>query len=269
MIVVASVLPALFGVWFVERARLAARARAVAGIRLRALDRVAMAAPALRAAGLAALAGAVMGGWTTAALGAAGTLVVLRVRRRRADANRRAALDAQVPDVMRGIASALRAGRNVPQALDAAAEGAPAPIAEPLRAALARLAVGVPLPDAVEVFARAAGTARAREAAEAIRIGERAAALLPAVLDHAADAMDDRARIDRDRAAAGSQARLSAIVVGAMPVAFYALVGGGARRQLGLLFSDPVGWLLLGAGLGLDVAGVLWMRSMIRSRESR
>ena len=48
-----------------------------------------------------------------------------------------------------------------------------------------------------------------------------------------------------------------------MPIAFFLLIGSGARDQVAILIGDPVGWVLLGCGLGLEVLGALWMRQMI------
>jgi len=55
-------------------------------------------------------------------------------------------------------------------------------------------------------------------------------------------------------------------VVGAMPLAFFTMAGPTAREQLTFLFTEPVGWIVLGMGLALQGAGALWMRSLMRPR---
>jgi tight adherence protein B len=171
-------------------------------------------------------------------------------------------MDEQIPEVLRAISAAMRAGRSMPQALEAAHEEAREPARDALARALARLEVGAPLDDAIEAFARAAGTETARVAAETLKVGRTAGGNIPAVLDVAVASAVERVRIARDRAAATSQARLSALVVGGMPVVFYALIGAGARDRMLELLREPVGWLVVGLGLALEGAGALWMRAV-------
>ena len=59
---------------------------------------------------------------------------------------------------------------------------------------------------------------------------------------------------------------MSALVVGLMPIAFFAIVGSGARDQVHVLFGDPIGWALLAGGLVLEAGGALWMRALLRPR---
>jgi tight adherence protein B len=253
-------------VWFAARARLGVRVRKLAGVRLRITDR--MSASLSRASATRALvgllAGIVLGGSTLGVAGIAAGLAaepLLRSRAVRAEAR---ALERQLPDALRAIASALRAGRSLPQALAAARDEAPHPIRRPLHAAVRRLDVGAPLDDALDAFAAAARADSASLAAETIRIGRAAGANLPNILDVAAASLDERARIALDRRAATSQARMSAMVIGGMPIAFFAMVGGGAQRDV--LLRDPVGWVLIAGGAALDAAGILWMRALTRTR---
>src|SRR5205807_1166803 len=73
----------------------------------------------------------------------------------------------------------------------------------------------------------------------------------------------------RDRAATSAQAKMSALVVGLMPLAFFAIVGSGARDQLRVLVGDPIGWALLASGVVLEAGGARWMRALLRPRRSR
>ena len=51
-----------------------------------------------------------------------------------------------------------------------------------------------------------------------------------------------------------------------MPLAFFAIVGSGARDQLRVLVGDPIGWALLASGVVLEAGGALWMRALLRPR---
>jgi tight adherence protein B len=170
-----------------------------------------------------------------------------------------------IPDLARSLASGLRAGRNIHLALAAAAEDAAEPLRDVLAAALARLDAGASLEQALEPLARTGP--RARLLTDALLIGRAAGANLPGVLDTLAASIAERARIERDRRAATAQARMSAVIVAAMPAAFYAMVGAGARVQVAVLVGDPIGWTLLAAGVALEAAGLLWMRALLSGGE--
>ncbi|MFN2613784.1 MAG: type II secretion system F family protein [Actinomycetota bacterium] len=262
-----AVLPAVaILLWFRGRARLGARVRALAGVRLRIGDRarafIARIRP-LRVCG-AALGGFVAGGVAFACVGAAGAVVAEPVLRARAKRKHAVSVDAQLPDALRSLASALRAGRSLPQALEAAREASRQPLREALDAAIVRLGVGGSIEDAIEAFGATAGTQAARTAAETMRIGRTSGANLPVILDVAVTSIAERARLDRDRRASTSQARLSALVIGAMPAALFVLAGSGARQQLRFLTHDPLGWTLLAGGVVLEGGGALWMRAVLR-----
>lgn len=247
-----------------RRARLGARTRALAGVRLSMSGRLLALSPARAVVG--ALAGFVIAGGVGVVVGVVVAVTsepIARARQARTASRR---MDEQLPEVLRSISAAVRAGRSLPQALEAANEEAASPAREALDAVLGALASGVPFDEALSVFARKAATPAAHEVAATLRIGRAAGANLPMMLDVAVESMGESSRIARDRRAATSQARLSAIVVGSMPVAFFAMVGSSAREQLRVLTHDPIGWALLGAGLGLEFAGAMWMRSMSKAR---
>ena len=250
---------------FVARARVGARVRALAGVRLRLSERAADAVsrvPMTRVA-IGALGGDVAGGHATAAAGAVLALAYEPLRRARAARAMARALETQVPDVLRALGTALRAGRSLPQAIGAARDESRPPVRALLDSAVQRLSVGASVDASLEAFARA--TPAAAIAVETVRVGRLAGSNLPAILDVAVTSLAERDRLARDRRAATTQARMSAMVVGAMPLAFFVMAGSGARAQLSILLGDPVGWVLLAAGLTMEAGGALWMRALLRA----
>jgi len=252
--------------WFSGRARLGARARSLGGVRLRAVERLAVAVDRVSLARATAglLAGAAAGGLSLALAGTAGGLAWEPLSRARLRRARSQHVDRQLPDALRATATALRAGRNLAQAIECARDEVPAPLHVALDAAVRHMQVGAPLGRALDVFAETAGSTEAAAAAETMRIGRAAGANLPAILDAAVESLVDRERLARDRRAATAQARMSAMVVGSMPLAFFVTAGSGGRAQLRTLLHDPIGWVLLAAGLGLEAVGFLWTRALVR-----
>jgi tight adherence protein B len=257
-----------FLVWFARRARVGRRSRAAAGVRSRARGRFwsRRAATIVGRAGLGALGGMFLGGAPLAAAGFIAGAVSEPVMRARAARGRDRRIDAQLPDVMRALSAAVRAGRSVPQALEAARDEARQPIRAPLDRAVGRMSVGATLPEALDAFATDCGTPDAALVVETLKIGRAAGANLPLILDVAVESLSERDQIARDRRATSAQAKMSALVVALMPVAFFAIVGSGARDQVHVLFGDPIGWALLAGGLILEAGGALWMRALLRPR---
>lgn len=264
MAVTAMIAVVVLMAWFVNRARLGARVRRMAGVRLRVVQRVLGARARVASIALGMLGGFVAGGVPGAVAGCVGAGAWPWIKRERARRGLARAIDDQVPDVLRSISAAVRAGRSLTQALEAARHDARMPIRSPLDAALGRLSVGASVEDAIETFARAGGTDAVRTAAETLALGHRAGGNFTSILDEAVAASAERARIVRDRHAATANARMSAAVVAAMPAAFYLFVGSGARAQLLDTLLTPVGIAAIGLGLGLEAAGALWLRSLTK-----
>ena len=258
---------AAFIAWFVRRARVGRRSRDVAGVRSTFAKLV---TPSVRIGAARAvvgmLAGMVLGGLALAAVGGVVGAISEPVVRARAGRNRDRRLTEQLPDMMRALAAAIRSGRSIPQALDAAREESMAPLRVALDIANARLSVGTTLDEALGAFAAEAAIEEATQVVETLKIGRAAGTNLPVILDVAVESLAERQRIARDRRAMSAQAKMSALVVGLMPLAFFAIVGSGARDQLRVLLGDPIGWALLAAGVILEAGGALWMRALLRPR---
>ena len=268
MISIAIAAPCLvFVVCFARRARVGRRSRNVAGVGS-GLER--FLTPSFRIGGLraavGALAGMVLGGSVLAVVGAVAGAVSEPVLRARAARNRDRRLIEQLPDMMRALAAAIRSGRSIPQALEAAREESIPPLRAALDTADARLSVGATLDEALDAFATEAATEDASLVVETLKIGRAAGANLPLILDVAVESLVERERIARDRRATSAQAKMSALVVGLMPLAFFAIVGSGARDQLRVLIGDPIGWALLAGGVILEAGGALWMRALLKPR---
>lgn len=210
--------------------------------------------------------GFVWGGPAPALVGAVAGTIGPEVRIRRRIAQRSLRVTEQLPEVLAGLAAPIRAGATLPQALAACAEEADLPLRRVLERTCRDLDAGVSQDQALELFAERCGVPEAHLAARALRVGRRAGSELARVIDEVADTMRERERLASELRASTAQARMSAIVVASLPVVFLALMSTGARDQASLLFGEPIGWLLLGVGGGLEGAGILWIRKLTRPR---
>ena len=90
------------------------------------------------------------------------------------------------------------------------------------------------------------------------------AAAPAAALDGLAASLRDRSEIAAEGRALSAQARMSAVVVGSLPVGY--LVGAAFfdPRQVHVLTDSPFGLLCLLAGLILEALAALWIRALLR-----
>ena len=84
-------------------------------------------------------------------------------------------------------------------------------------------------------------------------------------LDGLATSLRDRLGVAAEARALSSQARMSAIVVGGAPVAYIVWSAVVDPHALQVLTGTLFGRVCLGLGLGLEVLGGWWMRSIVRS----
>jgi tight adherence protein B len=86
---------------------------------------------------------------------------------------------------------------------------------------------------------------------------------LAGLLERLADALEDGQDAHQARVAASAGPRSTARLLGLLPVAglgLSALVGAPPTD----LLSGPLGWLVVGTGIGLAVVGHLWTRALAR-----
>lgn len=177
------------------------------------------------------------------------------------DARRRRREDARSRDIavaVRLLVGELEAGSQPAAALHAAAEAAPT-VAELGEAA--RAAAGGE--DPATVLA-ASADARIQVLGAAWRLGSASGVALAAVLARVAGDFAAAAEQHRSVGVALAGPRASAVLMSGLPLLGIGLGTTMGARPLHLLTAGPAGRLLCCAGVLLDVAGVLWMRSVIR-----
>jgi tight adherence protein B len=189
------------------------------------------------------------------------TLWVLRTR-----AHRRYA--GALPLALEQIAGHLRGGGTVGHGVAALAEGG-GPLAGDLRRVQARADLGVGLADALAAWPVERDIGDVRAVAGALAVAETLGGRSAHALDGLAASLRDRIGATAEARSLSAQARLSAMVVGASPLAylvFSALVDPGS---VGVLVGTGAGRVCLVVGLLLEAVAALWMRRILASAEAR
>jgi tight adherence protein B len=181
-----------------------------------------------------------------------------RWRTRRHDADGLASL-------LDDVARAVRSGSSLANACaEAAALGADAVRVE-LAAVVARADRGQPLAAALGRWSRDHPSTDVRLAGAALSLAASAGGAQARAVDGVAATVRERRAMAAEVRAQSAQARLSAIVIGLLPIAFllWALATDG--RTATFLVADPIGWMCLATGIVLEALGALWMRRILRA----
>jgi tight adherence protein B len=174
---------------------------------------------------------------------------------------------AALPSVVEQIAAHLRGGGTVAHGVSALADG-DGPLAADLRRVRSRADLGVGLSDALAAWPAERDLPDVRAVAGALAVAESLGGRSAHALDGLAKSLRDRLGAAAEARSLSAQARLSAVVVGASPLAylvFSALVDPGS---VGQLVGTGIGRVCLVVGLVLEAAAALWMRRILASAEA-
>ena len=209
------------------------------------------------AAGGAALLG--LPAWPAVPLGIGGAALVALVSlwTRRTERIRRRTVEAVLVEVCQQLSSELRAGQPPGAALDHAAE-----LWAPLAPAAEAFRVGADVPDALRQTGERLQVRDLRLLAAAWQLASRTGQGLAVAVERVAgqlvSARATRRVVDGELASARATARL----VAALPVVALAMGSGTGGDPVAFLLSTSAGWLCLGTGLALGVAGLWWIEAI-------
>ena len=234
-----------------------------AGLRLRPQDFVLL----VCAGGLVGgAAGLVVGGpllaLVLAALAPVGGKVLLRVRTTR----RRAAFADQLDDSLQLLASSLRAGHSLLQALNSVAHEAEEPTSEEFARVINEIRVGRRVGQALE---EAAARMRSEDfvwVTQAIAVNREVGGNLAEVLDGVGHTIRERNQIRRQVQALSAEGRLSAVVLMLLPVGIVGFLSLTNPAYLLKLTHNLIGYALIGLAALLMVVGGLWLRKVVSFR---
>ncbi|MDE0805156.1 MAG: type II secretion system F family protein [Acidimicrobiales bacterium] len=176
---------------------------------------------------------------------------------------RRAAFQTQLPDLLALLASTLRSGYSLMQGVEAAAQEVIEPTRRELQRVVTEARLGMPLEEALHNVSMRMNSRDFEWTVMAIAIQREVGGNLAELLDTVADTMRARDRLRRDINSLTAEGRVSAIVLGILPVAIGFMIYALNPEYIEGLFDETVGWIMvIGAG-GLMLGGFVWMYKII------
>lgn len=211
----------------------------------------------------ATVVGAVLWGVAGALVGAVSVPGVRWLRARQAARAASGQIDEQLADLTGAIASAVRAGMSVPQAFRYASREAEPPLGEELVRLVEDIDVGVRLDRAVAAWTDRVGTDDAHLLGAAFDLHRRAGGDLPSVLDQVGAAIRDRVAAAREVRALTAQARLSGLILGLLPIGFFAFLWLTSRRDIEAALGTSAGQVAVVLGLVMETVAFVWIRRLL------
>jgi tight adherence protein B len=162
------------------------------------------------------------------------------------------------------LAGSLAAGHSLPQAVDTVAQEASEPMASELRRAVAEARLAVTVEDALDHVAERTGSKDFAWVAMAVRIQRNVGGNLAELLTTVAATLRERERLRRHVRVLSAEGRLSAIILGALPILFAFYLFVVRREYLMKLFNDPLGVAMVIAGSVIFVGSILVMVKLVK-----
>lgn len=218
-------------------------------------------------AGIGAAGGFVLGGLV---LGLVGVVVgaglpLAYLWLRRGERDRR--LVQALPDFLESLARSLRSGASLSTATVEAISGPPSlawPLAEELARIKAELSGGAGFRQTIAAWQHRQPLRPVTLTAAALMLGAGVGGQKARSVDAVAQTLREQNAIQQELASSSAQAKMSAIVIAALPVAFLFLTTAVGADGQNLLWGSPFGLMCLATGVALNLAGGFWMRRILQ-----
>jgi tight adherence protein B len=186
----------------------------------------------------------------------------LYVRRRRT--KRLNAFEELLPESIDLIGRALRAGHPLSAGFKMAADDGPEPVAGEFRRVFEEQRFGLPLQDSLLGMADRVNLMDVRILVTAILIQREVGGNLAEILDTLAGVVRARFTIRRQIRVYTAQGRMTGYLLSALPLILFSILYMINAQYMSILFTDPVGKILIGMAVSMQFLGFLWIRKIIK-----
>jgi len=166
---------------------------------------------------------------------------------------RRKAFEAQLPEALSLIASSLQAGHTALRSVQSMVEESEPPLSEEFERVVAETALGDPLVDALERMAQRLDVEDLAWVVQAIRIQQTVGGKLADLLFTLAEFMRGREEIRREVKVLTAEGRMSAYVLGGLPVALFFFLKTSSPDYIEPMLHTPGLFALLGAAISIGI----------------
>lgn len=203
--------------------------------------------------------------WVTAPITAFAAFMMPRVHLLQQQRQAETEFTDYFPDAVIAIARMLRAGLPITSAVRSVSTEAAPPVNSIFRMLSDQIEIGTPIEAALEATSRKVGLQDFRFFTVAVVLQHATGGNLAATLEILADIVRKRRAARLKAKATTAEIRVSAYVLGSLPLLIIAALAVIQPGYLAPLFTDPRGHVIIGVAFGLLVAAGVTMRQMMRS----
>jgi len=175
-------------------------------------------------------------------------------------------LEEQLPETADFLGRALRAGHSFANVLQMVGDELPDPIAGEFKFAYEEINYGVPMNEALHNLAMRVPLTDLRYLVIAVLIQRESGGNLAEVLGNISRLIRARLRLLAQVRVMSAEGRMSAWILGLLPLGVLALMMLTNPAYVKVLWTDPAGVTLTWYALTMAAGGVIWMRKVIRIR---
>jgi tight adherence protein B len=189
-------------------------------------------------------------------------LPTMYVRRRRT--KRLNAFEGFLPESIDLVGRALRAGHPLSAGFKMAADDGPEPVAEEFRRVFEEQRFGLPLQDSLLSLADRVNLVDVRILVTAILIQREVGGNLAEILDNLSAVVRARFTIRRQIRVYTAQGRMTGYLLSALPIIIFSILYMLNPQYMSILFTDPIGKILIIVAIVMQLMGFLWIRKIIK-----
>jgi tight adherence protein B len=175
-------------------------------------------------------------------------------------------LEAQFPDALDFLARSMRAGHAFTISLEMVGEEIHDPLGQEFRALFNEQNLGAPLDRSLINFGKRVPLPDVRFFASAVLLQRQTGGNLSEVLGRLSHIIRERFRLKGQVQATSAHGRLTATILTLLPIATLVGLVISSPGYLDPLLTDPTGRKLIGAGVGCQILGNMFIRKIIKIR---
>ena len=172
-------------------------------------------------------------------------------------------LHAQLPDALMMLASGLRGGANLQQAMEGLSRDMSPPISQELALVVREQRLGVAFEDAIDHLAQRVPSQDVQMVSSALRISREVGGNLADTVARLGDTIRKRLMMEQKIKALTSQGRLQGIVMTVLPALIIFALLQIEPQAMGALFNTMRGWAVLAMAILFEVLGYFWIRKIV------
>jgi tight adherence protein B len=173
-------------------------------------------------------------------------------------------IEKQMPEAMELLARSLRAGHALPSSIDLAGKEVPNPLGAEMKTVYEEQRLGLSIAAALKRMGERVASQDLQYFVTAVMLQTETGGNLAEVMENIGYLIRERLKLKGKIQALTAEGRLSAIVLALLPFIVFLALTVMSRKYVDTLFSEPAGIYLMGGGILSILAGIIWMRRIIK-----